>query len=357
MLEFIQSNLLAFIALLGIIVFIHELGHFLAAKLFKMRVERFSIGFPPRLFGVKVGETDYCISALPFGGYVKIVGMVDESLDTDSLKKEPENWEFRAKPVWQQVIVLSAGVIFNFLLSIFILAVSYKTPLFPEKAIVGEVVEGKPAAVAGFKTDDELLEVAGMKIENWEKAVELIQVNAENEILIKFSRNGQELETTVKPELAVGLDGEKVGKIGIVRKIIGYERPPFHEALILGTKQTGKICFATLVSFSQMLTGKLNWRENVGGPIAIMKFAGESASSGYDDFFILVALLSCSIGLINILPFPALDGGHIFMILAEKLFRREMSLRVKIAIQQTGMLFLLSLMAIVLWNDIVKYLF
>lgn len=358
MLDFISQNLLAFIALLGIIIFVHELGHFLAAKMFKMRVERFSIGFPPRLFGIKVGETDYCISAIPFGGYVKIGGMIDESLDTEEMATEPEEWEFRAKPAWQQIIVMAAGVFFNFILAISILAISYETPIFPKTAIVGDILTEKPAAQAGIMPNDEIFQIDDTKINSWEDLVLVIQENPGKELKLKLSRNGKVETLTLIPEALSGQNGETVGKIGIVRKIDHFEPVPLGKSFVRATQQTYGICAITLASFGQMFTGEINWRENIGGPIAIMKFAGETArSSGYQDFFTLVALLSITIGLINILPFPALDGGHIFMILIEKIFRREISLKVKIIVQQTGMLALLCLMAIVLWNDVMKHVF
>src|SRR5512142_494343 len=169
-----------FILTLGVLVLVHELGHFLAAKLFKMRVERFSIGFPPRAFGKQIGETDYCISWIPIGGYVKIAGMIDESFDTDYLEKSPEPWEFRAKPIWQRMIVISAGVIMNILLAIVIFwGINYfQGTIVRETTQVGYVMEGSPAAYAGLEAGDKIVAVNGQKITNWDQILSEIYLQA-----------------------------------------------------------------------------------------------------------------------------------------------------------------------------------
>src|SRR5713101_1841571 len=161
---------------LGVLVFIHEMGHFLAAKLTGMRVDRFSLGFPPRAFGKKIGETDYCISWLPLGGYVKIAGMIDESFDTDFLDRSPEPWEFRAKPIWARMLVISAGVIMNVVLAVCIFwGINYTHgKLIEQTTEIGYVTTGSPAEKAGLQARDKILSVNGKTLTHWDQIQDLI---------------------------------------------------------------------------------------------------------------------------------------------------------------------------------------
>jgi regulator of sigma E protease len=159
-----------FLVVIGILVLVHELGHFLAAKFFGMRVDRFSIGFPPRAFGKQIGETDYCVSWIPIGGYVKIAGMVDESFDTEFINEDPKPWEFRSKPIWQRMIVICAGVAMNIFLSILIFwgIIFYQGKTVKPVAVVGYAVSESPAAKAGFRSGDVIIDVNGKHSTYWE---------------------------------------------------------------------------------------------------------------------------------------------------------------------------------------------
>jgi regulator of sigma E protease len=175
------STLFYFLVVIGILVLVHELGHFLAAKFFGMRVDRFSIGFPPRAFGKKIGDTDYCVSWIPIGGYVKIAGMIDESFDTEFMNEDPKPWEFRAKPIWQRMIVICAGVIMNILLAIVIF---WGIIVFQGKSVkpvseVGYVVTESPAAKAGFQVGDVILKVNGESASHWEDIENSIYLKAD----------------------------------------------------------------------------------------------------------------------------------------------------------------------------------
>src|SRR3990172_3580987 len=186
------NNILYFLIAIGILVFIHELGHFLAAKLSGMRVERFSIGFPPRAFGKKVGDTDYCVSWIPIGGYVKIAGMIDESFDTEFLNKEPQPWEFRAKPYYQRIFVITAGVLMNVLLAVAIFwAINFiRGKIYRQTTEVSYVVEKSPAYNAGLKAGDRILAVNGKKIPYWEAFYTLIYLeNIGDDVVIDVERD------------------------------------------------------------------------------------------------------------------------------------------------------------------------
>ena len=180
----LTQTILIFIGALMILVFIHELGHFLAAKMFGMRVERFSVGFPPRIWGFKRGDTDYCIGATPLGGYVKISGMVDESMDTEHLAAEPQPWEYRSKPIWQRMVVITAGVIFNMILAFFIYTGIYSTlgkPSLPIEQVAGIYVpEGSLLENVGFKTDDKIVGVNGNYVDAFEELISISELTNRN---------------------------------------------------------------------------------------------------------------------------------------------------------------------------------
>ncbi|HUN66075.1 MAG TPA: RIP metalloprotease RseP [Bacteroidota bacterium] len=424
---------------LGVLIFIHELGHFLAAKMTGMRVDRFSIGFPPRAFGKKIGDTDYCISWVPLGGYVKIAGMVDESMDTEFLSREPQEWEFRSKPLWARMLVLSAGVIMNILLAIVIFwGIAYTTgKLSKETTTVGYVLPASPAEQAGFVSGDRILAINGTPVKVWEDVDNQVYVeNLGNTMAFEVARGDSTIRLTAAarslqesnekpfgiveaytvtiissvenrmPAESLGLtsgdtiltiDGKAIGYPDVVTKIkqhrgsaitltwkrgdrvlsgntvvtgegrIGIGIQPTYTGPVKrvqysllgafpeGLKKTGESIYLFYLTVSKIAAGKASIKESFGGPIAIAQLATQSASYGISSFLGFMALLSMSLATINILPFPALDGGHIAMMLFERIFRREIPQRAKIVIQQTGFILLLLLMAFVIYNDISRF--
>lgn len=422
---------------LGILIFVHELGHFLAAKLMGMRVDRFSIGFPPRAFGKQFGDTDYCISWIPFGGYVKIAGMIDESFDTDFLSHEPQPWEYRAKPIWQRMVVIAAGVFMNVLLAVVIFwGINYTHGrLIEETTEIGHVSAGSPAAKTGLQTGDKIVAVNGQIVTHWDEIQTLIYVeNFGKDVTLIVERNGREQQFSIartilpdnvdfgliearsvvmigvvepgKPAELLGLktgdilvslndtpvtDDSSVikivqasankllrvtwkrnselmsgtttpsdnGRIGIrignyytgPRRLIQYSILAAFAAGIRNVRQSTEMFFK---SIGQVIVGKSSIRDNFGGPIAIARFATQSAESGLTSFLGFLALLSMSLAILNILPFPALDGGHLMMLVYEKVFRREIPHRIKIGIQKAGFIILLLFMIFVIYNDIAR---
>ena len=437
--------LLAVIFVFSVLVFFHELGHFLAAKLFGVRVERFSIGYPPRLFGIQIGETDYCISAIPFGGYVKLSGMVDESLDTE-IKGEP--WEFNSKPAWQKAIIISAGVMMNVILAIIILvgilyvkgepvipittvgyvqdgSIAQKvglqrfdkivainqqpvrtwneiqqyylanlgndivfsvdrqgeliqvvlsrenlgeegsenlgiSPLIP--AVVGEIVPGYPAEKAGLQKGDRIIAINGQPIQDWLDMTEIVSQNPGKPLQFEVERNNTHLllEITPKAVNEVGPDGESkiVGKIGI-SAITFVERRPlsFGQAVSKGLQQAQFTSAMMVKTLYWMVTGKKSAKEVIGGPIMIGKMAGDFAKTGFVNLLELLAYLSLMLAIINILPLPVLDGGHLVMIIIEGITGKPIPTKVKVAIQQVGMALMLMLILFVIYNDISRIFF
>ena len=435
-----------------ILVFIHELGHFLFAKLFGMRVDKFSIGFPPKIFGRRIGDTEYVVGLTPLGGYVKIAGMVDESMDTDFVESEAQPWEFRAKPVWQRSLVIVAGVVFNIILAgvVFIsLKAIYGEAYIPtmgsirveqesvahrmglrtgdqivlvngepvaenggiwnleetllanpltvtvdrageqvrltgpsdlftqlgrsngtfgisyEPPLIGIVGEETPAAKAGLRPGDWIVAMGGDSLSWWSEIKERLNATGGEPVAMRFirpdsvaapagaeplyrARGGTAYELTVVPE-EVGSDWQ----LGIYY-YLEIREYGFWEAIPAGISDTWFNTRVIVTSLKRVFTGQESFRENVGGPIMIAKVTKEAADRGASSFWRIVAMLSITLAFINILPIPALDGGHLVFLVYEGITRREPSVKVRVALQQIGMVLLLGFMAFVIFNDILK---
>jgi regulator of sigma E protease len=345
---FLYSYILPTIIVLGVLIWIHELGHFMFAKIVGIRVERFSMGFPPRLFGKKIGDTDYCISAIPFGGYVKMSGMIDESMDNDGIKGEP--WEFMSKPIWARFLVIFAGPAFNLLLAVAIFGIGIYVAGIAEPVgpIVGNVMEESPAKQIGLIEGDVIQKVGDVTITEWDDILNIVHNSAGKELTIQWLREGEILTSVVTPKLEKIQD---VGLIGIGPKS-EIRRPGLIEATSLGVKAGWDLTKLMGRSFSLMFKGEIPFAKNLAGPIRIGKMAGDSAKRGIYDFLSFIALLSLNLGFINLLPFPVLDGGHLVFLGIEGIIRRPISVKIKIVFQQIGMAILLALMIFVIFNDV-----
>ena len=352
-------TLLATVVVLSILVFLHETGHFAAAKLFGMRVERFSIGYPPRLAGKKIGDTDYCISAVPFGGYVKISGMVDESFDKEQLSKKPEPWEYRSRPWIQRFTVIFAGPLMNilFALIIFIGAVMiYGVAVQKPGTEIGQVMDKMPAAEAGLMPGDKIVEVDNHPVETWKALTEIIHNSAEKEITIKWMRNDTLKQAVIKPEKKkMQLENGSLAEVGLIGILpqVEMKHVPFFGSIAEGSNNLYRITKLICVSLIKLITGKESIK-SLGGPVIIAKMAGDSARSGFGTLIGFMAFLSLNLGILNLLPIPVLDGGHILFLTIEGIIRREIPVKVKFAIQQAGMVLLLALMLFVIYNDILR---
>ncbi|WP_020402884.1 RIP metalloprotease RseP [Gracilimonas tropica] len=435
------NTLLIFGGALMILVFVHELGHFLAAKFFGMRVERFSIGFPPRIWGFQKGDTDYCIGATPLGGYVKISGMIDESMDTEHLDKEPEEWEYRSKPVWQRIITITAGVIFNMILAFVIyfgmtytngksvLPIQETAGIYvPETSILHEigfetgdkivgvngqqvtyfnelvsaseltadnlsytvirngqemnvpvasnyldslqtrgfldvaymypskissVPAGRPAAEAGLQAGDQIVSANGDSVLYWIQLVEIIQ-NADSAINFGVMRGDSLFYASITPDpetKTIGIASPSLQTLGI--ETIDYG---FFESIGEGYNQTIEQTVGILQGFARMITGDISVTQNLGGPIAIASITREATDqAGWIGFWNITALLSITLAIINILPIPALDGGHLVFLLYEGITRREPSEKVRMVAQQIGFFLMIGLFIFVMFNDAFRY--
>jgi len=348
-------TVLAVILVIGGVIFIHELGHFLFAKATGMRVERFSVGFPPRLIGKKIGDTDYCISAIPLGGYVKVSGVIDESMDTEGVNSN-EPWNYESKKTYQKGLYITGGVIFNLLFSVLIFMIlTIRSGIFepnPEP-VVNEVITNLPADQAGIKTGDRILAVNDVKIDSWEDMTKQIHNYPDQEISIRWRHDNQEYEKSLTTVSNMILDGSKLVKVGLIGISPAYthRNAGFFEAMGSGFNNTWYWLKVTVISLKMLVTGEESLK-NIGGPIFIAQLAGESAKSGLASLLGLMAIISINLALINILPIPAFDGGHLIVTITESIIRHPLSIKTKLRIQQVGLAIILMLMVIVIFNDV-----
>lgn len=316
-------GILSAILLLGVLIFIHELGHFLFAKRSGVLVEKFSIGFGPKLFSRKKGgETEYVLSAIPpLGGFVKMYG---ESLDAD-VDESLKNRSFAHKPLKDRFAIVLAGPVFNFVLAIFIYSLIFMigTPRF--LASVGGVLEGAPAQAAGLMDGDVIKALNGKEMKYWDEMSLYISENPGEPVFFKIERNNQILDIEVVPEVVVDKNvfGEeiKIGRIGIQRGEMTEtvrELNPF-KAFAKGVEQTYKISELMILGVVKIFQ-KVVPADSLGGPIMIVKMAKDSAETGIISFLSFMAIISINLGILNLLPIPVLDGGHLMFFLLWRRF-------------------------------------
>jgi regulator of sigma E protease len=352
-----SSSIIAFVVVLGILIFFHELGHFLLAKLFGVGVEKFSLGFGPRIFGRTVGRTDYRISAIPLGGYVKMVGEEpDAEIDPGDLP-----YSFTHKHVLKRILIVAAGPAFNMILAVLIFFMLFmasgRSVLEP---VIGTVQADMPAAEAGLQEGDRIVAVNDREVRTWEEMSQLIKQSGGEPIRVRARREGQSFEAEITPQMTTtqNLFGEDVQRrvIGITaaRKFHTEEMGIF-ESLGQSVVQTYRVAELTIVSIVKLIQGTLS-TDTLGGPIMIAQMAGEQAREGMTNLVFLIALLSVNLAILNILPIPVLDGGHLLFFCIELVSGRPVNTRIREIAQQAGLFVLMMLMIFVFYNDIVRIL-
>ncbi|MCX6640097.1 MAG: RIP metalloprotease RseP [bacterium] len=348
-------TILAFIIVLGVIIFVHELGHFLAAKLVGIRVETFSLGFPPKMISKQVGDTEYVIAWIPLGGYVKMAGMIDESMDDKPLTGAP--WEFMSKKYWQKIFVISAGVIMNILLGIFVyFLLTWRIGIAEVKEpVVGYVVEKMPAAAAGMQIGDRIVAINGDSISTWQQLTDYIHPHTGDTLTIAWQRGGEVSTAAIVPvgsQYMQAGDTISFGRIGINPQPI-FKKVGVFKSLANGVNLTWYIITQSLGVVKMLIFGKAGMGE-LAGPIGIAQLSGQTIRSGFTDFLSLIAQISVSIGLLNIFPFPVLDGGHLVFISIEAVIGRQISTKVKLNIQKVGLALILTFFLVVSYHDIMR---
>jgi regulator of sigma E protease len=345
-------TLISFIILLSILIFVHEFGHFIAARIAGVGVLKFSLGFGPKIIGKKIGETEYVLSWIPLGGFVKLLG---ES-GNEELPPEDEKRSFFKQPVWKRMLIVLAGPVFNFLLAIVIFTIVFMYGLPNLTANIGEVQKDSAAFEAGMMNGDKIITLDGRKIILWEEIKPIIADSKGKEIEAIVERGAERKHLLIKPRLskAKNIWGEEESTylIGVspAGNTIIERRNPW-DAVIGSISKTWDISKLTILAVVKMLEGVVSPR-TLGGPIFIAQASGAMAKEGIIPFILFMAILSINLGVINLFPIPVLDGGHIFFYLIEIVIRREVSVKVKEISQQIGFVALLMLMLFVIFIDI-----
>ena len=424
-------TLIAFLFVLGVLIFVHELGHFLAARRVGVRVLTFSLGFGPKILKVKRGDTEYCISAIPLGGYVKMAG---ENPD-DPRSGQPD--EFLSKTKWQRFQILIMGPLMNIVLAVVVLAIvlaqgAQVAAYRDEAPVLGAVLPGSPAEQVGLMRGDRLLTVAGDRVDTWEDLLIAIATKPDRDVALTYLRDGQTRSVTIRPtaegryeignigvlpdtspyvmvikgdiadragfkdhdiilsaagervvmgtqfrraiethagkplEVVVLRDGQEVrltatpekrGDVGMLGMWIHEESKPFTPTALEAVKlsverniESSGLIFKTLAG---LFTGETSVRQ-LQGPVGIAQLSGESAAEGLLSLLSLMAMLSINLGILNLMPIPVLDGGHILILLLEGVARRDFSMQVKEKMLLAGFVVLMMLMVTVIYNDLTR---
>ena len=342
-------SLLWFILILGAIVAVHEFGHFIFAKLANIYVYEFSIGMGKKIFGKKKkgAETEFCIRAIPLGGYVMIAG---EDVEDDSI---PKDRQMCNKGFIQRFLVLFAGPFNNFIFAFIVLFLS--AIIFGAvsmKPIVSSVAEGYPAYNAGIQSGDLVLSVDGTKIKNWDKALIILQTSNGKTINFEVQKsNGSVVKYDVTPVEEIDDEGNKSYKFGISSS--GKKEYGFFKALNYAYHRTISLFVSMFDTLKYLFAGKVGVNQ-LSGPVGIYSIVDSQAKEGLEALLYLVAYLSINIGVINLLPFPAFDGGRILFLFIEKIFRRPVSKKVENMIHTIGFMLIIGLLLYVTGNDIIR---
>ena len=336
-------TILATIFVFGMLVLVHELGHFVTAKLTGMRVSEFAIGFGPKLLWKKRGETEYSVRMIPLGGFNKIDGM-----DPD---EEQDERSFSSKPVWARALVIAAGSLMNFVLPVVLFTIVFLAngiETVSDKPVIGALIPGKPAIQSGISVGDTVLTVNGAPVGTWMQVVDTIRVSKDSLTLEMRTKDGKTRTVTMIPETE-----PKSGRavIGIV-PVIDRQIPGFFESISLSVKHTYIIAGKMLSGIGQMFTGKAE--ADIAGPIGVMRMTGEMAQLGFIPLLQFAAFLSINLGLINLLPVPLLDGGHIATLLVEAIRRKPLTSGQVRYIQMVGMALLGLLMLYATFKDLIR---
>ena len=383
------SSILPALLLIGAVVFIHELGHYLAARSIGVKVEKFSVCFGPRIFaftsvkdgwdfklffyrkneegkiawgpifskffsqsGRKGSKTEYCLSLIPLGGYVKVAGMLDESLDT---KISNKSYELMSKSRRKQVWFMSAGVIMNAILAFVIftgLTLHNGKPVPVEGAmIVGDVMEDYPASLAGIQKDDQIIAIENFEINSIQDMQNALKGKMDQPITVTYIRESETFNKVVRPKSHIDPQSGETKAILGISQAVEIVPASLYESIQTGYERTVFGFSLVTLSIKMLASGEASLKE-LGGPLMIGGLAAETAKQGWSPYLSLMALISCNLAFLNILPIPGLDGVHIFITTIEGIIRRPLSLKLRMAIQQFGMVLLLMLMATVMINDI-----
>lgn len=343
-------NLISFILILGVIVLVHEFGHFIFAKMFGIYVYEFSIGMGPKIFGKKGkgGETEYCIRAIPIGGFVQLAG---EEIDDDD--KVPKDRKLYSKKVWQRFLVMFFGAGNNFILaflSLLLMAFIWGSP--DMSPVINKVTEGYPIAEVGIEAGDKILAINKHKVSTMDDvSLYLTLENKGGDITFKIKNSEGEIkDVTVKPKKEE-VDGNTVYRVGL--EFESQPKKGFLRSIKYAFVKMGAMFKQMVVVLKNLFTGGIGLN-NLAGPVGIYSIVGQTREAGFASILQLVALLSLNVGFINLLPFPAFDGGRILFLLIEKIKGSPVKQETENLIHTVGFILLMLLMVYITFNDILR---
>lgn len=345
---------LSAVLLIGFLIFIHELGHFIFAKLSGVKVLKFSLGFGPKVIGKKIGETEYLLSAIPLGGYVKMLGEEpDDQLDESERKRSYKN-----QPIFKRASIVFAGPCFNFLTAVVIFFFVFLIGIPVLMPIIGEVLDNSPASKAMIQKGDRIIEINGKPVEKWTDMTEVIHGSANKPISLKIQRDSTFTIISITPESKKTKDifGEEkeIGLIGVKPsgEIFTVSEDVFTSAknAILRTLEITSLTVIGIIKLIQRIIPA----DTIGGPIMIFSLAERQAEAGALSFFTFAAIISINLAILNLLPIPVLDGGHLLFMAIEAVRGKPLSDKTILIAHKIGWVFLLSLMAFAIYNDIFR---
>lgn len=357
----ILFTLAAFAVVIGILVFVHEFGHYGMARLFGIKVEAFSIGFGREIFGwTDKRGTRWRLGWLPLGGYAKFAGDMNAASQPDpalmELPPEERQAYFQFKPLWQRALVVAAGPLINFLFAILLFAgffMAYGHQFTPP--VVGRVMPGTPAAAAGIAPGDRFTSIDGTKVERFEDVMRIVSISTGQPMEIGLERDGKAITRIATPKLVQETDrfgnSYRRGVLGILNGAPAYEKLSPPQAIVVAARETGATVRVMIETMAQVITGRRPVDE-LGGPIKIAQYSGQTASLGLPALIGFVALISINLGFINLLPIPMLDGGHLFLYALEAVRRRPLNPKVQEWAFVSGFALIMSLMLFLTWNDL-----
>ncbi|MEN8140429.1 MAG: RIP metalloprotease RseP [Thermodesulfobacteriota bacterium] len=354
-----MTTILSFILVLGILIFVHELGHFLVAKLFNVKVTKFSLGFGPKMVGKRWGETEYLISALPLGGYVKMVGEQgsEEVSETDVPRA------FANKPVWQRFLVVFAGPFSNLFFTFVMFAVIFSIiglPILRPTTMIGKVMEGGAGEAAGLVSGDQFLRINHQEISDWSEVYHVVTNSAGAPLEITVLRGEEKVTLTAQAE-EVDIKnefGEVTGqgyRLGVERDMsaMEFEDASLVQGVAAGYQQTWEMISMTVIGIGKMIQRVVPASE-IGGPILIAQLAGKQMRAGWLEFCYFMGFLSVNLGILNLLPVPVLDGGHLVFFSLEAVRRKPLTAQAMEKLQMIGLALLVALMVFAFYNDIMR---
>lgn len=336
-------TILATIFVFSVIVFVHELGHFATAKWTGMQVDEFAIGFGPKIYSTRRGDTEYSLRAIPLGGFNRIAGMTEAEPLTEK--------SFLSKPIKSRLLVIAAGGIMNFVLAVVIfwgLFFVVGTVTVSPEAVIGSTIEGSPAAQAGMQAGDRIVRIGNTPIQKWNDITSAVAPYSGNVVTVEIQRGEETKSFDMVPEID---STSKRVMLGVTPETTRQEHG-FLESAKLGVQRTGEICYLMIVGIYEMITGRQ--AAEVAGPIGVAQLAGQVASAGFANLLMFTALLSINLGILNLLPVPLLDGGYIILLILEGITRRRMPEKALFYIQTVGMVLLGSLFLFAMFQDFTR---